>query len=36
LHFWQNGVPPGIYLSFETGGKRAKREKMSAMARPQI
>ncbi len=27
LHFWQNGVPPGIYLSFETSGKRAKREK---------
>jgi len=36
LHFWQIGAPPGICFSFETGRKRAKREKMSAMARPQI
>ena len=27
LHFWQIVAPPGICLSFETGGKRAKREK---------
>jgi hypothetical protein len=27
LHFWQIGVPQGICLSFETGGKRAKRKK---------
>jgi hypothetical protein len=27
LHFWQTGAPPGICLSFETGGKRAKIEK---------
>jgi hypothetical protein len=27
LHFWQISAPPGICLSFETGGKRAKREK---------
>jgi hypothetical protein len=27
LHFWQISAPPGICLSFETGGKLAKREK---------
>jgi hypothetical protein len=27
LHFWQISAPPGICLSVETGGKRAKREK---------
>jgi hypothetical protein len=27
LHFWQISAPPGICISFETGGKRAKREK---------
>jgi hypothetical protein len=27
LHFWQISAPPGICLSFETGVKRAKREK---------
>ena len=27
LHFWQISVPLGICLSFETGGKLAKREK---------
>jgi hypothetical protein len=27
LHFWRIGAPPGIRLSFETGGKLAKREK---------
>jgi hypothetical protein len=27
LHFWQISAPPGICLSFETGGKSAKREK---------
>jgi hypothetical protein len=27
LHFWQIGAPPGICLSFETGGKRAEIEK---------
>jgi len=26
LHFWQISAPPGICLSFETGGKRAKRK----------
>jgi len=27
LHFWQISAPPGICLSFETGGKRAKIDK---------
>jgi len=27
LYFWHISAPPGICLSFETGGKHAKREK---------